>query len=64
MMRRLSVDPECKDNYTCQSVWADDSDPDYVVVVGHPAEAHAVPLAEGEVAVRIKRQIVAAAEIR
>jgi len=63
MMRRLSVDAECKGTYTCPSVWEDDQDPDYLVVVGNPAEFGGVPMADGEVAIRVKRQVVADAKI-
>lgn len=63
MMRRLSVDVECKGTYTCPSVWQDDTDPDYLLVVGHPAQVGAVPMAEGEIAIRVKRQVVADAKI-
>lgn len=64
MWRRLAVDDACRDGYTCPSVWADDSDPEHLVVVGRPVEPGAVPIGDGEIAVRIKRQIVADAEIR
>jgi len=64
MMRRLSVDVECKGTYTCPSVWQDDTDPDYLVVVGHSVPAGMVPVADGEIAIRVKRQVVADAEIR
>ncbi len=63
MMRRLSVDAECKGTYTCPSVWEDDTDPDYLVVVGNPVQAGTVPMAEGEIAIRVKRQVVADAKI-
>lgn len=63
MMRRLSVDQECKAQYTCPSVWEDDADPEYLVVVGHPVPAGTVPMADGEIAVRIRRDIVADAHI-
>ena len=62
-MRRLSVDAECKDKYTCHSVWQDDTDSGYLVVVGDPVSAGTVPMADGEIAVRVKRQVVADAEI-
>jgi hypothetical protein len=63
MMRRLSVLADCKSGYTCPSVWIDDDDPNTVVVVGHLVDAGTVPLAEGEVAVRVARQVVADAKI-
>ncbi len=64
MWQRLSVEEQCRDGYTCPSVWADDTDPEHLVIVGHLVEEGTVPTAEGETAVRIKRQIVADAEIR
>ncbi|HEX6359539.1 hypothetical protein [Actinophytocola sp.] len=63
MMRRLSVDPDCKSSYTCPSVWVDDADPEHLVVVGYPVPAGTVELADGEIAVRLKRSVVAAAKI-
>lgn len=63
-MRRLSVDEACRDKYTCPSVWDDPDDATDLVIVGHPAEVGVVPLADGEVAIRIKRAIVADAQIR
>ncbi|GAA0645774.1 hypothetical protein GCM10010174_81000 [Kutzneria viridogrisea] len=63
MLRRLSVDQMCKAAYTCPSVWEDDTDPEYLVVVGHQVPNETVPMAEGEIAIRIKRQVVADAKI-
>lgn len=62
-MRRLSVDAACKDAYTCPSVWADDADPASLVIVGVPVAAGTVPLADGEIAIRIKRQVIADAGV-
>ncbi len=65
MWRRLAVDHACRDGYTCESVWGQDQDrSEDVVVVGRPAEPGTVPLGDGEIAVRIKREIIADAEIR
>ena len=64
MLRRLSVDEFCKGEFTCPSVWGDDEDLDYVVVVGDPVPAGTVPLADGEIALRVKRQVIADANIR
>jgi hypothetical protein len=64
VMHRLSVDEMCKDAYTCPSVHQDDTEPDYLVVVGHPVPAGTVPLSDGEIAIRVKRQVIADAEIR
>lgn len=63
-MQRLSVDAECKDGFSCPSVHADDTDPLYVVVVGKAVPAGTVPLGPGEIAIRVKRQVIADAEIR
>jgi len=50
---------ECKDGFTCPSVWVDDDDPDHVIVVGAVQEVPAsVPVGPGEVAVRLRRQTV------
>lgn len=56
-MKRLSIDAECKGTYTCPSVWLDD-DPDFLVIVGHPTGKVAVQA--GDVALRLKREIVTA----
>ncbi|WP_158303224.1 hypothetical protein [Prauserella endophytica] len=53
----------CRDGLTCPSVWASDDDPDHVVIVGHPVEVGTVPAADDEIAVRVKRQVIAAARI-
>ncbi len=63
-MRRLSVDAECKDGFSCPSVHADEADPLHVVVVGEAVPAGTVPLGPGEIAIRVKRQVIADAEIR
>lgn len=63
-MRRLSVDDECKDGFSCPSVHADDVDPTHLVIVGEPVPAGTVPLGPGEIAIRVKRQVIADAEIR
>lgn len=63
MYVRLSVDEMCKDKWTCPSVWADQDQPDELVIVGHPVPEGTVPTADGEVAIRIRRSIVADAGI-
>lgn len=63
-MRRLSVDQSCRDKWSCPSVWEDEPGSDDLVIAGTPAELGVVPLADGEVAVRIKRSIVAAANVK
>jgi hypothetical protein len=63
MLKRLSVDSSCKGAYTCPSVWQDDDNPDELVIVGHPVALGLVPMAEGEIAVRVRRQVIADAEI-
>ena len=63
MIRRLSVDDSCKDGYTCPSVWADDTDPTHVIVVGEVVPAGVVPTADHEIAVRVKRQVITDADI-
>ena len=63
MLRRLTVDDSCGAKGTCPSLWEDDDRPDELVIVGHPVELGAVPLAEGEAAIRIRRQVVADAGI-
>jgi hypothetical protein len=64
MMRRLSVDASCKGTYTCPSVWEDDTNLAFLVVVGHPVPAGTVPVGDGEIAIRVPRQVVADAEVR
>lgn len=64
MWHRLSVDEKCRDGWTCPSVWVDDTNPEQLVIVGHAVEDDTVPVADGETAIRIERQIVADAEIR
>ena len=61
--RRLSVD-DCTDGLTCPSVWLDDSDPDHVVIVGKVTPPGTVPVGAGEVAVRVRRQVIVNAELR
>lgn len=64
-MTRVSVDDTCKDGYTCPSVWIDDeNDPEHAVVVGIPVVDGAVPLGAGEVAVRVRRQVLKDADLR
>jgi transcriptional regulator with XRE-family HTH domain len=54
MLRRLSVDSNCKGGYTCPSVWWDDDTPDELIIVGVLGVDGMVPLSEGEVAVRVR----------
>lgn len=61
-MHRLSVDASCKDGYTCPAVWADDTDPEHLTIVGVPVSG-AEGVGPGEIAIRIKRQIIADAHI-
>jgi hypothetical protein len=63
-MRRLSVDAECKDGFTCPSVHVDDANPADLVIVGHPVSAGTVPLGPGEIAIRVRQQVFADAGIR
>jgi hypothetical protein len=44
-------------------VFADDTEPDHLWVVGVPVPAGTVPVGPGEVAVRVKRQVIADANI-
>jgi hypothetical protein len=62
-LERVSVDADCKDGLTCPSVWADESDPETAVVVGVLEQVHGVPLGPGEVAVRVRRQVLRDAEV-
>jgi hypothetical protein len=62
-MQRLSVDAECKDGFSCPSVHVDDADPAHLVIVGVPVPAGTVPLGPGEIAIRVKRQVIAEAAI-
>ena len=62
MKHRLSVDAECK-NGTCPAVFADDGDPANLWIVGVPVPPGTVPVGPGEVAIRVKRQVIADAEI-
>jgi hypothetical protein len=57
-LKRISVDEACKDGFTCPSVWADDNDPEHVLVVGEIIESSPVPLGPGETAFRIRRQVL------
>lgn len=62
-LRRLSTE-DCRDKYTCPSVWADDDDPEHVVVVGELIDpGPGVPMAAGERAVRLRRQTVLDAKL-
>jgi hypothetical protein len=64
MLKRISVDDYCDDLRSCQSVWEDDEIMDDLVIIGHRVPAGTVPLAEGEIAIRIRRRVVANARIR
>lgn len=56
-LRQLST--ECKDGYTCPSVWIDDNDPDHVIVVGQIIDPGPdVPMASNERAVRLRKETV------
>lgn len=55
---RGSVDESCKDGYTCPAVWANEKDPSDVMIVGVVLDPSPVPLAPGERAVRIPRQVI------
>ena len=48
----------CDDKTTCPGVWVDDQAPDVVIVVGERLESSPVPLGSGEVAVRLRREII------
>jgi hypothetical protein len=56
-MRRLSVAADCK-NENCPAVWADDTDPEHLTIVGVPAPA-AEGVGPGEVAIRVPRRVIA-----
>ncbi len=62
-LHRLSVDESCKDGYTCPAVFEDTDDPDHLYVVGVAVPDGKVPVGTGEIAVRLKRQVVADAHI-
>jgi hypothetical protein len=64
MLRRISVDMDCKAKGTCQSVWSDDEITEDIVIIGRAVAPGTVPLATGEVAIRVKRQVIADAKIR
>lgn len=57
-LERKSVDSSCKDGFTCPSVWADDGDLDNVVVVGEVLDPAPIPVGPGEIAVRVRRQVI------
>lgn len=65
-LKRISVDAECKDGYTCPAVWVNDDtdkqspviDADQVLVVGKVVDSSPVPLAPGEIAVLVPRQVI------
>jgi hypothetical protein len=63
-MRRLSVDSDCKDAFSCPSVHIDDADPEHLVIVGEEVPAGTVALGPGEIAIRVKRQVISDAGIR
>jgi len=60
-MKRLSVDRDCK-NGSCPAVWADTDDPGHLTIVGVPAP-DAEGVGPGEIAIRIKRQVITDANI-
>lgn len=60
-MRLLAT--ECEDKFTCPGVWEDDADPGNVIVVGHVVDACPVPLGDGEIAVRLRRETIARAVV-
>ncbi|MEO6087451.1 MAG: hypothetical protein ABIQ18_30505 [Umezawaea sp.] len=59
-LRQLSTEA-CKDGLTCPGVWVDDEVPEDVIVVGKVMPSGVVPLGQGEVAVRLRRQTIVAA---
>lgn len=59
---RLSVD-QCKDTFTCPSVWRDSDDPEYAVVVGNVLDPSPVPVGAGERAVRLRVQTLVDARL-
>lgn len=62
-MQELSRDADCK-NSTCPSVHIDTDDPDHVYVVGVPVPAGiTLPIGDGEIALKVKRQVIADANI-
>jgi len=63
MLERLSVDDACQGKFTCPSVWRDPADPEHLVIVGVPVAPGTVQLADGEIAVRVKTQVVRDAEL-
>lgn len=67
---RQSVDDQqCKELYTCPSVWTDDDNPemaDYAVVVGEPVDPASIPgvlVGEGEIVLKVRRQVLRDAEV-
>lgn len=69
-MQRKSVDDQqCKEVYTCPSVWTDDEDPvlaEYAIVVGDPIDPAEVPdvlVGEGEILLKVRRQVLRDADV-
>jgi hypothetical protein len=63
MWKRISVDDHCYDARSCQSVWQDDDRLEDLLIIGHLAEPGSVPLAAGEVAIRVRRQVIVDAQV-
>lgn len=49
---------QCDDKTTCPGVWIDDDQPDDAIIVGAHLVRSPVPLAPGEVAVRLSVQLL------
>ena len=60
---RLLSTEECTDGLSCPSVWADDLDPDHVLVVGKVVPPGTVPVGADETVVRIRRRTIVNAEL-
>lgn len=56
-IRQLAT--ECNGKDGCPGVWAEDGDPDDVIVVGQVVDPCPLPLGAGEVAVRLRRRTIA-----
>lgn len=54
---------QCKSGKTCPGDWADDENPEDIVVIGVNLDPSPVPLGPGEAAVRLRRQTVRDADL-